>query len=65
MIVDELIAILGYETKGEGELKKFQQSIDQTAKRITLFAAAAAAAAAGALAALGKSVITTSAQFES
>lgn len=65
MIVDELIAILGYETKGEGELKKFQQSIDQTAKRITLFAAAAATAAAGALAALGKSVITTSAQFES
>jgi hypothetical protein len=65
MIVDEIIAILGYETKGEGELKRFQQSIDQTAKRITLFAAAAATAAAGALAALGKSVITTSAQFES
>jgi len=65
MIVDELIAILGYETRGEGELKKFQQSIDQTAKRITIFAAAAATAAAGALAALGKSVITTSAQFES
>ncbi|MBX4889768.1 tape measure protein [Rhizobium bangladeshense] len=65
MIVDELIAILGYETKGEGELKKFQQSIDQTAKRISIFAAAAATAAAGALAALGKSVITTSAQFES
>lgn len=65
MIVDELIAILGYETKGEGELKKFQQSIDQTAKRITIFAAAAATAAAGALGALGKSVITTSAQFES
>ncbi|KQV28097.1 hypothetical protein ASC97_07040 [Rhizobium sp. Root1203] len=65
MIVDELIAILGYETKGEGELKKFQQSIDQTAKRITIFAAAAATAAAGALAALGRSVITTSAQFES
>lgn len=65
MIVDELIAILGYETKGEGELKRFQQSIDQTAKRISVFAAAAAAAAAGALAALGKSVITTSAQFES
>lgn len=65
MIVDELIAILGYETRGEGELKKFQQSIDQAAKRITIFAAAAATAAAGALAALGKSVITTSAQFES
>lgn len=65
MIVDELIAILGYETKGEGELKRFQRSIDDTAKRITLFAAAAATAAAGALAVLGKSVITTSAQFES
>ncbi|TAY66554.1 hypothetical protein ELG88_09810 [Rhizobium leguminosarum] len=65
MIVDELIAILGYETKGEGELKRFQQSIDQTAKRITIFAAAATAAAAGALALLGKSVISTAAQFES
>jgi len=65
MIVEELIAVLGWEQRGEGELKRFQQSIDQTAKRISVFAAAAAAAAAGALAALGKSVITTSAQFES
>lgn len=65
MIVDELIAVLGYETKGEGELKRFQASIDQTAKRITMFAAAAGVAAAGALAALGKSVITVSAKFES
>lgn len=65
MIVDELIAILGYETKGEGELRRFQTSLDQAAKRIAIFAAAAGVAAAGALAALGKSVITVSAQFES
>lgn len=65
MIVDELIALLGYEVRGEGELRRFQRSIDETAKRITLFAAAAATAAAAGLAALGKSVISTSAQFES
>lgn len=65
MIVDELIALLGYRIEGEGELRRFQQSIDQTAKRITLFAAAAATAAAGAMVFLGKSVIETSAKFES
>ncbi len=65
MIVEELIAVLGWEQRGEGELKKFQASLDQTAKRITLFAAAAATAAAGALAVLSKSVINVSAQFES
>lgn len=65
MIVDELIAILGYEVKGQDKLRSFTQSIDDVAKRLTMFAAAAATAAAGAAALLGKSVINTTAQFES
>jgi len=64
-VVDELVAILGYEVKGQEKLRQFNQSIETAARRLTMFAAAAATAAAGAAALLGRSVIQTSAQFES
>ena len=63
-VVDELVAILGYEVKGQDKLRAFTQSIDDAAKRIATFAAAAATAAAGAAALLGKSVLQTGMQFE-
>lgn len=64
-VVDELVAILGYEVKGEEKLRRFTQSIDDAARRVATFAAAAATAAAGAAALLGRSVVQTTAQFES
>lgn len=65
MIVDELVAVLGYEVKGQDKLRAFTDSIDNAARRIATFAVAAGTIAAGAAAALGKSVINVSAQFES
>lgn len=65
MIVDELIAILGYEVKGQDKLRSFTQSIENAARRVATFAVAAGTVAAAAAAALGKSVIETSAKFES
>lgn len=64
MIVDELVAVLGYDLKGQDKLRAFTQSIDDAARRIGAFAIAAGTIAAGAAAAFGKSVIGTSAQFE-
>lgn len=71
MIVDELIALLGYKVDGEAELRRFNQGIEQASHRLSQFAAAAGAfaalagvAVAAGLGALGKGVITTSAQFE-
>lgn len=64
-VVDELVAILGYEVKGEDKLRRFTQSIETASARLITFAAAAATAAAGAATILAKSVINTSAQFES
>ncbi|MCD1264547.1 hypothetical protein GR158_12365 [Shinella sp. AETb1-6] len=65
MIVDELVAILGYEVKGQDKLRSFTQSIDDAARRLATFAVAAGTVAAAAAAALGKSVISTTAKFES
>jgi len=72
VIIDELVAILGYDLKGEDNLKRFNSGIDNAAKGLTRFAgiAAAAAAAAGAaltagMGILGKSVINVNAEFES
>lgn len=65
MITDELVAILGYEIRGQDKLRAFTQSIDDAARRLATFAVAAATVAAGAAAALGKSVIDTTAKFES
>lgn len=63
MIVDELIAVLGYETKGEDELKRFRQSIEDIAKRIAGFSDLTAKTATGVLN-FGKSVISASAEFD-
>ena len=65
MVVDELVAILSYDLKGEDKLRRFTQSIETASARLITFAAAAATAAAGAATILAKSVINTSAQFES
>ena len=71
-IADELIAILGYETKGEGEAKRFEQTLDGLNKKLDSFATNAgkiagyaSLAVASGFGLLGKSVIETSAQFES
>lgn len=71
-IVDELIAILGYEIKGEADRKRFEKSLNDMGNKVNVFAnrvgkaAAAASVAIGGLSAVfGKSVISTSAEFES
>lgn len=71
MIVDELIAILGYDVKGEDDLRRFNQGMDRAADKAKAFAATlvkigavAGAAFGAAMAGLAKSVISTSAQFE-
>lgn len=65
MIIDELVAILGYDIQGEANLKKFTAGIETAAAKLLSFAAVATAAAAGAMTLLGKNVISTSATFES
>lgn len=67
MIVDELIAILGYDLQGEGELQRFNAGLEKAATLARSLSAALVAAgtvAAGAMAAFGASVISTSATFE-
>jgi hypothetical protein len=70
-IVDELIAVLGYEIRDEAAAKRYEQSIERLNKRLSGFAAGAAKygalaarAMGAAFGALGKSVVTTSAEFE-
>lgn len=70
-IADELVAILGYDLRGEGNLRKFQQSLDQTQSKLLAFAAVAgkvaavaSAALAGGFALMGKGAISASAQME-
>ena len=70
-IADELVAVLGYEVRGEEALRRYQQSLDNLHNKLTNFAAAAgrvaaviSGAAAAGFAALGKSAISTNAQFE-
>lgn len=70
-IADELIAILGYEIKGEQSVRQYEstlKSLEKTAAGVGKAIATGLAVAAGALAtgmvALGKSVISTSAEFE-
>lgn len=64
MIIDELIAILGYDIQGEADLKRFTAGVESAAKKLTAFAGIAGAAVGGALAYLGKNVISTAATFE-
>lgn len=39
MIIDELIAILGYDVKGEGELDRFNRGLDRTERKAAVVAA--------------------------
>jgi len=71
-IIDELVAMLGYDVRGEGDLRQFNKSLDQLEKKafavgqaMGRMAAIAGAALAGGMAFLGKSVLDTSAKFES
>lgn len=71
-IIDELIALLGFETTGQENLKAFKADLDgayagtkRLAAGIGRFSAIAGAAVAGGFAFLGKAVIDTSAKFES
>ena len=70
-IVDELIALLGFEVTGEDEARRFEERLDRLNNNVDRFATnagrlagAASAALAGAFGLLGRSVIDTSAQFE-
>ena len=67
MIVDELVAVLGYDMRGEDNLRRFNAGLERAgmlANRMATILVAAGTLAAGALAGLGKSVIETSAKFE-
>lgn len=71
MIVDELIALLGYKIDDKDELKKFNKGLADIEKKarevgsaIRSTAMIAGAAFAGGFALLGKSVIDTTAKFE-
>lgn len=72
MIIDELVAVLGYDLRGEANLARYQAGIKRAESSLTAFAAAAArvgavvgAAVGAGMAYVGKSVIATSAEFES
>lgn len=71
-IIDELVALLGYDIQGEGDLRKFNKSLDDLEKKALAVGAAmgrmagiAGAAVVAGFTFLGKSVIDTSAKFES
>lgn len=71
MVVDELIALLGYKINDDAPLRRFSASLDGVVAKaaaagrvLGAMAAVAGTAVAGGMAALGKGVISTSAQFE-
>ena len=71
-IADELIALLGFELTGEGAAKRYEQTLGRLTTRVGEFAKTAGIMAGAAGAAmvtgfglLGRSVLNTSAQFES
>lgn len=67
MVIEELVAILGYDIRGEENLKRFNAGMDRTAalaNRAAVALVSMGTIAAGAMLALGKSVIETSAEFE-
>lgn len=70
-VIEELVALLGWDLTGEEDLKRFnkglrdaERGLESFARQASLFAAAAATAFAGAMTVFGKSVISTSANFE-
>lgn len=71
-IIDELVALLGYDIQGEADLRKFNKSLDNLEKKAVAVGAAmgrmagiAGAAVVAGFTFLGKSVLDTSAKFES
>lgn len=71
-VVDELVAVLGYDLRNEGDLKKFQRGLDDTEKKgmrlsktLGLLVVAGATVAAAAMVKLGNDVLGTAAKFES
>ncbi len=71
MIIDELIALLGYDIQGEEDLKRFNKGLDSVEKKayavgaaIGKMAMAAGAAVATGFSVLGYSVLGTAAKFE-
>lgn len=70
-IADELIAILGFDLRGEGAAQRYEQAIANINKRLDAMVVAtgrvagyAALAMAGAVGLMGRSVIGATAQFE-
>lgn len=70
-IIDELVAMLGYDIEGEANLRKFNKSMDDLEKKaenvgkaIGTMARVAGTAVAAGFTFLGASVINTSAKFE-
>lgn len=67
MIIDELIAVLGYDLKGQGNLDRFNAGMERAASLARTMSAAivaAGAVASAALFTLGKGVINVSSEFE-
>lgn len=71
-IIDELVALLGYDLEGEENLRKFNKSLDNLEKKAEAvgkamgrMAGIAGAAVVAGFGFLGKSVLDTSAKFES
>lgn len=67
MIIEELVAMLGYDIRGEANLQRFNANLDKTAAiagRVATALVAAGTLAAGAMLAFGKGVVNVSAQFE-
>lgn len=70
-IIDELVAVLGYDVRGEDQLRRFNKSLDGlqakaevVGRALGSMAAVAGAAVAAGMGFLGKSVLDTSAKFE-
>lgn len=71
-VVDELVALLGYDLQSEDDLRRFNKSLDDLSDKayrvgaaMGRMAAIAGTAVAAGMSFLGKSVIDTSAKFES
>ena len=63
-IVEELVAVLGYEIEGEANLKKFNKSIDNMAQNVGRVAGYIGGVMSAAFVGIGKSTTSTSAEFE-
>lgn len=64
MIVEELIAILGFKMTGGGEASAFQKKLQDVRKTVSAVAATATLAGAAIVAGFAKSAVTASAEWE-